>query len=520
MTNVLATNAVVPKVIDTPYFLKASKNGFPISGQVPRTYQIYGGTGDETIAYDGSNEIRIFGQLLAGPLIISFGPAKSIRNWVGRTVTLNIIGPIAEEVTLSSNPAFLMINGTELQQFSHVIAADNLSKSITLYFSSEQYINVDYGAAAAANVVPSYLPEIVSTNSFYVYGKESIASMPTVYIPDSKTYDVTFNALEPVLEGDLVTYSASVTGPGIQNLSFGYIPAPRRTTPTSVTGWLSRDSRFYGSFSLKLSPILNNVTDIPHILGLRSGGTLALFNPDVDAGYLQTAYDSGGVQINLGATISCVAADIADALIFYTRPTSNTTIRWYSLSTGLGGTLVDVSTFTPSFWDVGATIADMTFNELDKCLYVLSSNPTGRMPRIAIQQYSLQDPMTVKMGNTIANIVNIGAGATTQSIASCPITGQLFIGYLPSAGNLRIAALQQYNPVNFGITFVHPSLSTGRVSLAFTALGVLCVHYEANRQLQTQVSGVPFGPGSLQLQYVLPEFYPSLSRNCYGLNPV
>lgn len=519
MTNVLATNAVVPKSIDTPRYLRASASGFPISGQIPRTYQVYSGTGNETIAYDGSNEIRIFGPTLSGPLIITFGPARNMRNWVGRTVTLNIVGPITETVTLSSNPAFLMINGTELQQLSHVIAADNISKSITLYFSSEKYVNLDYGAAAAANAVPSYLPEIISVNSLYVYGQDSIFSLPAVYIPDSKTYDVSFNAAEPVYEGEIVVYSTTVTGPGTQNLTFGFIPAPRRTAPTVVTGWLSRAGRYFGSFSLKVSPILTNVTDVPHVMGLRSNGTLALFNPEVDAGVLQTAYDSGGVQINLGASISAIATDIADAIIFYVRPTSNTTIRWYSLSTGLGGTLADLALFSVSFWDVGATIADMTFNEVDRCLYVLSSVANGRVPRISIQPYSLQDPMTVKMGNTIANFVNLGLGSTPHCIASCPITGQLIISYLASAGTLRVAALQQYNPVAFGVTLITSS-TTGKISVAFTANGLLCLQYEDTKELYTQINGVPFGPSAFQLQYVMPEFYPSLSRNCYGLNPV
>ena len=81
MTSSLATNAVVPNNITTPYFLKSTKDGVPINRQVPRTYQVYAGTGNQTIDYDGSNEIIINGTFLTGPLIINFGPIKALRNW-------------------------------------------------------------------------------------------------------------------------------------------------------------------------------------------------------------------------------------------------------------------------------------------------------------------------------------------------------------------------------------------------------------------------------------------------------
>ena len=164
MTSALATNAIVPKNIDTVFHLKATRTGAPLNKQVPRTYQIYTGTGNQTIQYDGSNEIIINGPTLTGPLIIQFGPIANIRNAIGRKLNIIIVSPIFQTITLNSSPAFMKINGTNLTQLSHVIPADNISKAISVFFHSVNVINVDYGSSAAS-VVPSSFPNVANVGT-------------------------------------------------------------------------------------------------------------------------------------------------------------------------------------------------------------------------------------------------------------------------------------------------------------------------------------------------------------------
>ena len=51
MTSLLALNARLPSAISRKRYLKADKEGVPLDKQVPRTYQVYEGTGGETIDF-------------------------------------------------------------------------------------------------------------------------------------------------------------------------------------------------------------------------------------------------------------------------------------------------------------------------------------------------------------------------------------------------------------------------------------------------------------------------------------
>lgn len=522
MTNVLATNAIVPKKIDTPYFLKASKQGFPISGQVPRTYQRYTGTGNQTINYDGSNEITVIGQLLVGPLIIDLGPLQNIRNMVGRTLTLNIVAPINQAITINSSPAFMMINGTALQQLSHVIAGDNLSKSITIYFQSETYINVDYGASATASVVPSSLPEAISLSSTYVYGTFNTFTIPSVYIPDTTTYDVTFNALEPRQEGELVPITTTVTGPGTQSLSFTYTPSARRTAGTSVTGYLSSAGQYYGSFNLRINPILNNVGDIGFFTGANTNGTLAMYDILSPPGGARTAYDANGAQVNLGANLLCYTVDVEDSLVFYVLSTSNTTVRFFSYMSDHGGVLIKMSTLPVGYWTGGATILDMAYDDREHSLLVMPNNIAGQLCRIPILPYDVNNPTVVRTSNLSSRALTLPAGSTPYAMEVCPATSSLYFAYKGSVYNNTIQIYHSFNSMDAGSQYTHPTIGTGRTSLCINSRGQLIAHYEADNSVNyvANASGMSTVPGSWVTAFTAPAFYSSLSRNCYGWTSV
>lgn len=517
MTNVLATNAVVPKSIETPYYLKASKQGFPISGQVPRTYQVYTGTGG-TIDYDGSNEIRIFGQILTSPLIINFGPTQRIRNMVGRLVTINIIAPIDQTVTLNSSPAFMLINGTALQQLSHVIPADNLSKSINVYFSSEQYINVDYGASSSS-VVSSFLPENIPVISSYVYGTATTPTLPSIYIPDSRSYDVTFNDIEPIVEGAIVPITTSVTGPGIQNISFDHTPAPRKTTPTTITGYLSSGGTYHGLFTVRLNPILTNVHDVSYFTGAISSGALSMYSPFVDPGGPRLAYDADGIQVTTPNNLLCIEVDIKDSLLFYVLSASPQIIRWRSFITGNVGILVNVGTLPSAAWSAGATIVDMAFNETESSLLVLPNGPSNLLLRIPVSPYDqVSSPTVLRSGPLLSRLLSLGAGTVPYAIAVCPHTGTVFIAQKPMALNNSIYWYHGFNNLASGGSYQHPTINTGRTSMTVTSRGELVAQYESNLSVN-YVANV----GSLVTwvnSYTAPDFYTSLSRNCYGWTSV
>lgn len=516
MTNVLATNAIVPKKIDTPYFLKATKQGFPISGQVPRTYQRYTGTGNQTITYDGSNEITVVGQTLVGPLIITLGPAQMIRNMVGRTVTLNVSAPISQTITLNSSPAFMKINGTGLQQLSHVIPGDNISKSITIYFQSETFINVDYGAASASLGIVPLLPETISLTSSYVHGMSTPFGLPSVYIPDNETYDVTFNELEETYEGHLEPITTSVTGPGTQILSFVFTPAPRRTDSTAITGYLSSGGQYYGSFSMRLNPILRNVLDVGYFTGANSDGTLAMYDPLVTPAFSELANDPNGSIIELGADLLCHTVSLEDSLIFFVRSTSQTIIRFFSIATRVEGVVIDVSSLPIGGWTTGAKIIDLAYDEATDALYALPNGPTSLLCRIPICRYNVNDPTTVRTGTIISRALTITVGSTVFSMAVCPFTGTLYFAFRTAVSNNIIQIYHSFDAMAAGGQFTHPSINTGRTSIAYNPRGQLIAHYEWNNSVYYLPGGNTITPPAFVFAYNTPVFHTSLSHNGYG----
>lgn len=65
------------------YYLEVNREGQPVQGQVPLTYQVYAGDGNETLAYDGSNVLVLDTDLSGGALTIDF---SAMNNWFGRSV--------------------------------------------------------------------------------------------------------------------------------------------------------------------------------------------------------------------------------------------------------------------------------------------------------------------------------------------------------------------------------------------------------------------------------------------------
>ena len=154
MTSSLATNYISTEAVESQYFLKSDKNGFPLQKQIPKTYLIFSqGTG--TINYTGETDIIVDGSTLTGPVIIDITDAK---NHLGRSVNIQIIAPINQTITLQSAPTFMKLNGTSLQQFTHVIPGDNKSKTVTIHFYSTEYFNVDYGGSINTLIPPTSLP--------------------------------------------------------------------------------------------------------------------------------------------------------------------------------------------------------------------------------------------------------------------------------------------------------------------------------------------------------------------------
>ena len=523
MSNPLAINAAVIRPTDKKRYLKVNKEGTPINKQVSRTYQNYTGTGG-SLAYDGSSEIRINGAGLVSPLTIQFGPIANVRNWVGRCVSINVYTPNAQTITLNSSPAFMVLNGTSLTQLSHVIAVNNTVKTVTLYFSSTTTWNVDYGAAAAS-VVPSTEPRAATLSIEYAYGTDTFISLPTFYLPDNTFYSLLYNDPESTTEGALEPLSGGIAGPGTQNLDFIYRPAPRRTEPTTITGYLQQAGLPKLSFECVLKPILSNVYDHEYFVACNSDSTTSMYDPLVDSGSSPLAVDVNGNKVMTDTDPRAIAVDIADSLLFYVLDSSNTLIKWKSFTTGEMGDLLDVSTQPVSRWPSG-TIQDIAFDEKASTLLVLSTNSVTpcKILGIPIKPYDNNNPGVVDMGPvTCSQLLGFGAGSVPYSIAVCPISRAVYIATKQTPITSNITQLFPYPIItgtNPGNSWVHPTITTGAMAITCTAVGTLLMLFEDTRELYrvANTGGINTGaPASdVVLLYTLPQFHRSLAPNCYG----
>ena len=521
MSNSLAINAAIVRSTDKTRYLKVNRDGVPINRQVPRTYQTYTGTGG-SLTYDGSNEIRINGATLVSPLTIQFGPVSSVRNWIGRTVDINVFTPNTQTITLNSSPAFMVLNGTGLTQLSHVITATDIVKTVTIYFSSATTWNVDYGAASAA-VVPSSEPRVTTLTLEYPYGTDTLVALPIFHLPDSTLYNITYNDIEETKVGRFDSFAGSVAGPGTQTTNLLYYPAPRRTDPTVINGYLTDATTLLPkvSFTLILQPILYSVYDQEFFIGCNSDSSNNMYDPFLDSFSSPQALDVNGNKVLTTADPRAIAVDIADSILFYVADSvSNTTVFWESYTTGEAGQLVDVSSLPTPYWPAGGRIIDIAFDEVEHTLLILSDRQTSNLLGIPIKPYRNITPGVIEMGPMlISDTIDFGVNPT--SIAVCPITRNVYFGCKTTSTTTDIMRCLPF-PFTTTSTFIntHPSITSGSVALTFTAVGTLLALYEDTKELYRVSNGggifSPTDPNDLVALYVLPSYHRSLSPNCYG----
>lgn len=77
MTSTFATNFVSSK-LSKKHYLETNTQGQPLQGQVPLTYQVYSGTGNETVPYDGSDIFVLNSTLAAGALTVDFSEMQLV----------------------------------------------------------------------------------------------------------------------------------------------------------------------------------------------------------------------------------------------------------------------------------------------------------------------------------------------------------------------------------------------------------------------------------------------------------
>lgn len=524
MASLLATDAYIDTPSSRTWYLAADRNGYPVDKQVPRTHQNYTGTGG-TIDYDGSIEVNIDGDTLVSPLVIRLanGSVQRLRNLIGRVCTVNIRPGNLQTVSIVASPGLLSVNGTSLLQGTHIIPADGTAKSITLFFNSVSIVSMDYGASSTS-VVASNLPEVSSQQVTYAYGRPALLSTPSVYIPNGDTYDVTWSPLNPNSEGEIVagTETLTVTGPGMVNVAALYSPASGRTEPTNVYATLSKGGNYYGSFTIQATPILSNVYDFPFYSASNTNGTLKMLNLDsADTSRLAVNTEGSIIDVdNLGNTIRGIAISVRDSLIFFTTGNQPAVVWCFSLIQSTLRLFVSMTTYTANFWSGGADIADIEYDEKNSCLYVMSNVNNRALTRIGIKPMDEihRSNQAVETVSFTPRLLNVAGAVLMNSIAVCPKTSSLYIAHSRAANGLGIAVYSNFDSMTQLYLYTSPVISPLRMSIGFTGMGDLLIHYQSDLSVYYVDNTRPLDAtaGDVVLAHTLPSFSWSLSRTCYG----
>jgi len=138
MTSRQATNFVSPSPNQKPHYIQCDKDGIPLQKQIPLTFEVYSGDGNETIEPDGSLAFSV-GNVLTGPLTIDF--RTHIQNYYRRSVRIFTVAGLTQNVTLLFPLAGFFVSelGTPNVINNYVIAPS----------ANHQYVQIEFGEQGA-----------------------------------------------------------------------------------------------------------------------------------------------------------------------------------------------------------------------------------------------------------------------------------------------------------------------------------------------------------------------------------
>jgi len=162
MTSTFATNFVSSKLSKKRY-LETNAQGQPLQGQVPLTYQLYTGTGNETIPYDGSNVLVLDSTLASGDLTVDF---SSMNDWCGRTLQFIVLRTLTNDCILdfgsgqvyfppfSGSASSVTLNAAQTPTVAEMCFIDPTTAVIT-----------DNPTVAPQNIIPGGPGQVLTTNA-------------------------------------------------------------------------------------------------------------------------------------------------------------------------------------------------------------------------------------------------------------------------------------------------------------------------------------------------------------------
>jgi len=559
MSNDLANNAELVSTITKHRYLEVDKSGYPLNKQVPRTVQVYEGTGGEQIIYDGSSDILIKADDLVGDLEIILGPEiQNIRNLVNRCLSIQICGRTGNTINVDSQPVSMRINGTTAVESYHKIIGDNNSKTVTLYFSEEEYINLDYGAAVGT-IIPSGaggiqtitnigagqtiatnnsptnvdLKSIVGGNNIRTSNDATTITVLSI-VPTAAPVSIFYDYMNPITVNFTGSYqtpdilNASIVEPPafdegtvtiLTSVTFTFTPAPRLTRSVLIVVRLTFNSGTFTTLVIKLQPRLTFSTDTNMDLSLATTTTDgALYQYDLQAFSLKPMINYDLTPVVLPGICTCIAMNVADNILYFVLAASINVVRYYDFVTKAVGIVIPDITVVGQ-WTIGSVIAAMCFDQKDNVLYVIGNNINSRIEAFNTIPFNraLGVPLLGAACNYASPVPNV-VGTVHQDIDIDSGSKMFICTVFVSAANVTQA--RQLGglsgpPTNNALVSLSPNTDA---HIFFGASGRIYTKGETNKQMRRFNSGINGGgPGSVVIFTDTADLTDITGRSPYGI---
>lgn len=131
MTSSFSKKAIVRRPHETEFYLKADRNGNPLQGQIPRTADIYTGTGG-TIVCSGKSDLFV-ANVLSSMLIVNMQDTPEL---IGRGITVTLRPALTQTVRLLFPSAgyTVYVDGASAAVTQYDIATSANAQSVEVIF--------------------------------------------------------------------------------------------------------------------------------------------------------------------------------------------------------------------------------------------------------------------------------------------------------------------------------------------------------------------------------------------------
>lgn len=281
MTSTFATNAVF-KSLNKQKWLEVDNQGKPLQGQVPQTYQMYDGQGNETIEYDGSNCLVIENALTLGDLTVDF---SAMHNWFGRKMDLVIRTTLANDFIMDFGTGTIIIPGVPTPLNSTTTPAGfGPASGIIVFFEIDQAALIKSPVVIPGTILPGNDGQFLGT----VAGTVQWTDLPST---KPKTLSVPWlvdasNELNSPAKQEIIWNTASANAQNDTDLTittdtvFTVVTPTKYTISTSLYSVGNLDVSLIAGIAIDSSVILSNNTS----LGLAGQSTTLSITRDLDVG--------------------------------------------------------------------------------------------------------------------------------------------------------------------------------------------------------------------------------------------